>query len=233
MQKIVSLIEQLYESAKTTDKQYASELDKYANDINQLSERLTNTVANLRDIETKYHIIQKENDDLKYSVLNLKDEIANLKKVSIYTNLNKQIMEKDNYIAVLEKQLNIRQAREALIETKSNHSVEAPKEEPVAIIDKPADTEEEIEDEEADDAEEAEDEEADDAEEADDEDENEDIETEEEDENEIEYETVKIGKKYYYVSNEEPEMVYEVVKGTNDVGNQIGEYDRENNKIIK
>lgn len=223
MQKIVSLIEQLYESAKTTENKYSSELDKYANDINQLSERLTNTVANLRDIETRYHIIQKENDDLKYSVLNLKDEIANLKKVSIYTNLNKQIMEKDNYIAVLEKQLNIRQAREALIETKSNQSVEAPKEKPIAIVDEPADTEEEVTYEQG---EEIEDEEADDEE-------DEDIETEEEDENEIEYETVKIGKKYYYVSNEEPEMVYEVVKGTNDVGNQIGEYDRENNKIIK
>lgn len=207
MRKILSLIEQLYESAKITDKQYSSELDKYANDINLLSERLTNTVANLRDIETRYHIIQKENDELKYCVQNLKDEIANLKKVSIYTNLNKQIMEKDNYIAVLEKQLNIRQARETLIETKSNHSVEVPLERDVII-----DTEEEIEDKYVED---------------------EDIETDEEDENEIEYETVKIGKKYYYVSNEEPEMVYEVIKGSNDVGDKIGEYDRDNNKIIK
>jgi hypothetical protein len=45
---------------------------------------------------------------------------------------------------------------------------------------------------------------------------------------EIEYEVVKIGKKYYYRSNEDVNGIYEVLKPSNEVGNKIGIY--ENNK---
>jgi chromosome segregation ATPase len=211
MDRLVTIIEELYNSAKTAEKEYSNEITDFQLRLLDTNNKLSQTVSHISHLENKYSQINKENEELKETVLRLRDEIANLKKVSIYTNLNKQIMEKDNYIAVLEKQMNIRQTRE----NKMNEKV-------VEVHDKK---------ETVDDIEENEEEAVDDVEEN--EEEAEDIETDEENEDEIEYETVKIGKKYYYVSNEEPEIVYEVIKGTNEVGEKIGKYDRENNKIIK
>jgi chromosome segregation ATPase len=210
MNKLITIIENLYTSAKTAEKEYSDELQDFHFRLLDVNGKLSQTVSHISHLETKCSNITKENEELKEMVIRLKDEIANLRKVSIYTNLNKQIMEKDNYIAILEKQMNIRQAREAKLVEKEVVST---------INDTSSNIEENTE--EPDEVEEVE--------------EDEDIETdaEDEDENEIEYEIVKIGKKYYYVSNEEPSMVYEVVKGTNDIGGQLGEYDKENNKIIR
>jgi hypothetical protein len=210
MNNLITIIENLYTSAKTAEKEYSDELQDFHFRLLDVNGKLSQTVSHISHLETKCSNITKENEELKEMVIRLKDEIANLRKVSIYTNLNKQIMEKDNYIAILEKQMNIRQAREAKLVEKEVVST---------INDTSSNIEENTE--EPDEVEEVE--------------EDEDIETdaEDEDENEIEYEIVKIGKKYYYVSNEEPSMVYEVVKGTNDIGGQLGEYDKENNKIIR
>ena len=57
------------------------------------------------------------------------------------------------------------------------------------------------------------------------EDEEGDGEAEEDEEPEIEYESRKIGKKYYYVSNEEPVGIYLVIKETGEVGDKVGEYE--------
>ena len=113
MNNLITIIENLYTSAKTAEKEYSNEIQDFQFRLLDVNGKLSQTVCHISHLETKYSTISKENEGLKEMVIRLKDEIANLKKVSIYTNLNKQIMEKDNYIAVLEKQMNIRQAREA------------------------------------------------------------------------------------------------------------------------
>ena len=53
----------------------------------------------------KFNDIINENESLKKKVNILTDEISSLKKISLYASLNKQLLEKDNYIKVLEKRL--------------------------------------------------------------------------------------------------------------------------------
>ena len=160
-----------------------------SNDLNKLTSTYTDCEFQLNQFIKKYDNISIENEQLKKKVATLTDEIACLKKVSIYTTLNKQLVEKDKYIEVLEKRLKLMNNRaDTPTPTKSPE-----------IIPEPIDDLEN--------------------------------ETENEPEPEIEYETIKIGKKYYYISNEDPSFVYEVVKGTNEVGNKLGKYNKSLNKI--
>lgn len=187
------------------------------NKLQSIIDELTIIQADYNHIKTEYDKLQNifndntqvinnlstENISLKSTVQSLKDEINNLKRIGIVTNLNKQVNEKDNYIAVLEKRidaLNNRNKPEKIIEPVNNENND---------IDVSTDKD----------------------------DENNEIEIEDdvsaEEEPEIKYESIKIGKKYYYISNEEPEYVYEVVKGSNDVGQRLGKYNRETNMIEK
>ncbi len=54
---------------------------------------------------------------------------------------------------------------------------------------------------------------------------------EQDEEDDIEYEVKKIGKKYYYISNEEPMGIYIVIKETNEVGDKVGEYNGDKPKF--
>jgi chromosome segregation ATPase len=177
-------------------------------------------------LETQYNTVQStinqdkilintltnENKSLKSSIQSLTDELTNLKKVSLFANYNKQIVEKDNYISVLEKRIELLSNR--------NKSTIIPDEPTETIIQPQTISDDDIET---------------------DSDDNDDLEIEEEvegdvypdEEPEIEYESVKIGKKYYYISNENPPYVYEVIKGSNDVGDKLGVYNKELNKIEK
>jgi len=156
-------------------------------DLNKVSSSYTDCEFQLNQFIKKYDDISNENEQLKKKVDTLTDEIACLKKVSIYTTLNKQLVEKDKYIEVLEKRLKLMNNK---IDTPTKSPTKSPE-----IIDEPI---EEVEN-----------------------------------EPEIEYETVKIGKKYYYISNEDPSYVYEVIKGTNEVGDKLGKYNKDLNKIEK
>jgi predicted nucleic acid-binding Zn-ribbon protein len=168
------------------------------NDYSTLSIDLNKVSTDYNDIETqlnqlikKYDTISNENQLLKKKIDTLTDEIACLKKVSIYTTLNKQLVEKDKYIEVLEKRLKLMNNKidtPTKSPTKSPEIIEEPIEEPIEEV---------------------------------------------ENDPEIEYETVKIGKKYYYISNEDPSFVYEVIKGTNEVGDKLGKYNKDLNKIEK
>jgi chromosome segregation ATPase len=156
-------------------------------DLNKVTSSYTDTETQLNQLIKKYDTISNENELLKKKVDTLTDEIACLKKVSIYTTLNKQLVEKDKYIEVLEKRLKL-----------MNNRIDTPTKSPTKSPEIIEDSIEEVEN-----------------------------------EPEIEYETVKIGKKYYYISNEDPSYVYEVIKGTNEVGDKLGKYNKDLNKIEK
>jgi chromosome segregation ATPase len=179
-------------------------------------------------LETEYNKVQSsinkdkilidslstENKSLKSTIQSLTDELTNLKKVSLFANYNKQIVEKDNYICVLEKRIELLSNRnkistETIIQT-------------VTVDESPDDIETDNDDNE-------------DLEiKADDEDVEEGVEGDTSpEEPEIEYQSIKIGKKYYYVSNENPQYVYEVIKSSNDVGDKLGVYNKDLNKIEK
>lgn len=237
---------------------------------------IANLKSAIQQSVTAIESLQKENEVLREQNKNLVEEQAHMRKISIYSNLNKQISEQANYIQMLEKRLNARSPK--TVEVLSPRVVE----EPVHEESKPSHVEEdsdeavseeeeteEVEDEQEvdeqndsnEDVEETEDheyakeevledeeveeqndsneevEEGDDddvVEDAVDEEEIEDAEEEEvveDEEPEIEYESRKIGKKYYYVSNEEPAGIYMVIKDTGEVGDKVGEYD-DNDKPV-
>jgi hypothetical protein len=217
-------------------KQHA-EYEKYKSDSEVASNELR---KQLEEMESKYNAV--------------KEELANLKKVSIYTHLSKEMDELRNYNKILEKQLKQQRSQPAItlsvvpvvhakaVEEPSNTNDEKantvnqtePENEVVSeeVEDgtdetntESGDEEVEEENEEVEEAEGEENEEVEDnEEEAEDEDEG-DGEAEEDEEPEIEYESRKIGKKYYYVSNEEPVGIYLVIKESGEVGDKVGEYE--------
>lgn len=127
----------------------------------------------------------------------LQDELASMKKVSLFANMNKQLHEKDQLIESLQTKLKNQE--------KKTITVVVPEVIVQPVTEEPVDEEEpEIEEEVTEDVEEEM--------------------VEEEEEPEIEYEAVKIGKKYYYVSNEESQGIYQINKSTNEVGDKVGEY---------
>jgi hypothetical protein len=179
----------------------------------------------------------------------LRDEMTNLKKVSVVSNLNKQLHEKNSIIEqqnklieFLKKQTspkhawviedtpnNIRKSDEVKVNKEpqlvvvknTEHKGVGNKEEyetnetnePIELIIERVDTVVENEEQKNDEKIE-----------------NEELEENENDSDdiEIEYEVVKIGKKYFYRSNEEINGIYEVIKKTNEVGKKLGMY--QNNK---
>ena len=232
------------------------EYEQYRKTSDETNRRLKNE---LNDMESKYTAI--------------KEELANLKKVSIYTHLSKEMDDLRNYNAILEKQVkqlranqNAKpavselappapsvkdveevydpqkdRAEDSDVEAEGDSDVEADEEAEEADSDEEVEdeseekdevTEENADDEEQEDAEDAEVESEENQEEVEDgaEEEQEDAD-EEEEEPEIEYESRKIGKKYYYVSNEEPVGIYLVIKESGEVGDKVGEYD-ENDKPV-
>ena len=147
------------------------------------------------------------------------DEIKNLKKVSMVANLNRQVSEQTREIEMLNKRIESLQKQletrsrekepilpkliiEELVEESTEDVVEESTEDVVEES-----TEDVVEESTEDLVEESTEEVA------------------EEEEEPLEFEAVKIGKKYYYVSNEEPKGIYQVVKPDDDVGDKIGEYD--------
>ena len=175
----------IYNLLKNLEKDYLELDDNYK----QIDNKYNYKLAQYNELLKINDAVNNENEVLKKKVETLIDEVASLKKISIYASLNKQLLEKDNYIKVLERRL----------ELSNNKTISSPIVPNTPIT---KDTEDTVEDTDEDD-----------------------------DEPEIEYDTVKIGKKYYYVSNEDPSYVYEVVKGSNDVGNKLGKYNKDLNKI--
>ena len=155
------------------------------------------------------------------------DEIKNLKKVSMVANLNRQVSEQTREIEMLNKRIESLQKQ---LETRSREKepilpkliIEEPVEEtPEETVDDVV--EEVVEDATEEVLEDATEELIEDIVEESTEDATEEL--VEEEEEPLEFEAVKIGKKYYYVSNEEPKGIYQVVKPDDDVGDKIGEYD--------
>jgi hypothetical protein len=179
----------IYNLLKNLEKDYLELDDNYK----QIDNKYNYKLAQYNELLKINDAVNNENEVLKKKVETLIDEVASLKKISIYASLNKQLLEKDNYIKVLERRLELSNNKTISSPSPSLYSPNTP-------ISK--DNEHNLENEDDDD-----------------------------DEPEIEYDTVKIGKKYYYVSNEDPSYVYEVIKGSNDVGNKLGKYNKDLNKI--
>jgi hypothetical protein len=155
----------------------------------------------------KFNDIINENESLKKKVNILTDEISSLKKISLYASLNKQLLEKDNYIKVLEKRLdffNNKNLSSPIIPNTpisddspyNNHTINNSDHNKSNDIELNNNN-------------------------------NDDNIDDDDDEPEIEYETIKIGKKYYYISNEDPRGIYLVIKGSSDVGDKVGEYNND------
>jgi hypothetical protein len=182
----------------------------------------------------KYNDIIKENELLKKKVNIVTDEISSLKKISLYASLNKQLLEKDNYIKVLEKRLdffNNKNLSSPIIPNtpitddviyNSDHNKDIDdnqnKDQIVENGKENDDLNNDENDKENDDL---------------NDDENEDLDEDDDNEPEIEYETIKIGKKYYYISNEDPRGIYLVIKGSSDVGDKVGEYNNDKHIFYK
>jgi hypothetical protein len=249
--------------------------ENYEKEIQQLKASLKQTTTTVHDLSVELESMREKNRILT-------DELGAMKKISIYSNLNKQIFEQTKYIEVLEKRLSVLSPKkiepvvlqkevveeedEEITEDSNNEEpdteesnedcyTDAEEQEESGDVDGDGENHEEVAEEQEDQneteevAEEAAEEEEESnevvqyveedenneeaAEEASEEESAEDEEEEDADEEEpeIEYETRKIGKKYYYVSNEEPAGIYTVVKETSEVGDKVGEYD-ENNKPV-
>jgi predicted RNase H-like nuclease (RuvC/YqgF family) len=197
---------------QTSKERYEDEIRQLKSTVHQSASVIDTLKSQLQSVEARYKDLQ--------------EELKHMKKLSIYTQLNKQISEQSNYIQVLEKRLNVR-----LPQTVASPRASTPV---LPVIEKEEHVDEVVEThiEEYEDAE-VETDLVEETESASNEglDEDGDDEVDAEEEPEIEYETRKIGKKYYYVSNEEPAGIYQVVKETSDVGDKVGEYDS-NNKAV-
>jgi chromosome segregation ATPase len=199
------------------------------------------------DSEVASNELHKQLEEMESKYNSVKEELANLKKVSIYTHLSKEMDELRNYNKILEKQLKQQRSQPAItlsvvpvVQAKTVEETSNVNDEKVNIDTEREDAYEEVEEveddtdetntESGDEVEEVEEVEEADGEEGEDnneevEDEEDDGEAEEDEEPEIEYESRKIGKKYYYVSNEEPVGIYLVIKETGEVGDKVGEYE--------
>ncbi len=238
--------------------EYVRIKDVHVKEMNKMKETVSELTTKIDKIDSEYTAT--------------KDELANLKKVSIYTHVTKKLEEQNNYIKILEKRLERVHEPVAIPQLTVQSPVAKDVAKDVAIklhiekihlepepaceiderihgkignveeIEKESDDDTEDVEEEQEDDEVGEEEQEDDEEEGEEEtedveeeeeqedEETEDVEEEgEEEEPEIEYESRKIGKKYYYISNEEPVGIYKVIKETGEVGDKVGEYD-ENNK---
>ena len=186
------------------------------------------------ELETKLELIVNRYDEIvnesndkanmyKTQLDQANDEIKNLKKVSMVANLNRQVSEQARDIEMLNKRIESLQKQ---LETRSREKepilpklvIEEPVEESTEEV-----VEELVEDIVEESAEDIVEESTEDIVEESTEDATEEL--VEEEEEPLEFEAVKIGKKYYYVSNEEPKGIYQVVKPDDDVGDKIGEYD--------
>ncbi len=232
-----------YESALNTFEKSQSNINdikiQYEKTIEQLNQKhlLIKT-----DLDNKLIDLQKRNKELL-------DEMTSLKKVSLLNAMNKQLHEKDLTIDLLQKKIetlklkivsespriktpteivniipveipieniheNENNEDEIIQDDKNNEIITDVSDEQVEDIENNTDTVEDNNNEEV----------VEDEETVEDEENVEDEETVE-DEEEIEYEVKKIGKKYYYISNEEPAGIYTVIKEDNSVGDKVGEYD--------
>lgn len=220
--------------------------------INQsLHNKINDDTKKIEMIDDYKKNIQKLKDDNQ----SLIDEITNLKKVSVVSNLNKQLHEKNSIIEqqnrqieILKKQISPKntwnvdtsyislkinsdvdksiQIQDNLEDVKNNIVLVQEEKDIIDDNNEKSINEKEVIDDYEDEThiDNTEDYENDVA--IDNNDETEDDENE--DDIEIEYEVVKIGKKYYYRSNEDINGIYEVIKPSNDIGKKLGIY--ENNK---
>jgi hypothetical protein len=212
------------------------------NDINSYIEKYKNRINNnMNEINTHVANIEAINSDLlvkniKYreDYNTIKDEMDNHRKVSIVSNLSKQITERDRKIKLLEKK--ITELNKSIISIKSadaskpadaSETVEASK---PAEPPKPADASETVEASEPADASKPADasetveaailiESSADI-----------TENMSESDEDIEYELKQFNRKYYYISNESPQKVYKLTNN-NELGDYIGNLI--NNKIVK
>jgi len=233
------LFKQMNHSALTILNDYSLEVISYQNKIEEIKKEHSKEIAN---INAKFSNFDNLKTDYENQILSLKnknkeleEEMKNLKKVSLLGAMNKQIKEKDLIIEQLNKKielLKIKSIPVSIASTPKNEPVDEIifKEEPLVVTKDILDEEPVQEDEVSEEIEEQSLEEATEEvnEEVEEETVEEEDEVEEEQEDDIEYEVEKIGKKYYYVSNEEPKGIYLVIKETNEVGDKVGEF--KNNK---
>ena len=248
-----SSINKRYESALNTFEKSQSNINdiknQYEKTIEQLNQKhlLINT-----DLENKVNDLQKRNKELldemaslkKVSLLSamnkqlhekdltidmLQKRIDSLKQKLAYESPTiKTPVEIINIVPIeiqpyeIEKHIESEQIKkDELVSVKQEENVIEHKEElDDEVQDEVIEEDEELNEEEVQEAEVEEDEQ----EEVVEEEVNDEEEVQEEEE-EIEYEVKKIGKKYYYISNEEPIGIYTVNKTDNSVGDKVGEYD--------
>lgn len=212
---IIAIYEQLNKLQDNIDKNGTNCIDLYKKDINTYKNDLDIKNKHISELTIKCSKLEK---DLTIAL----DEIQTLKKVSFISNMNKQIYEKDKTIELLNHQLSLykRKLQVDISDIQSNISKDDLNE---TIVEKNEIIKDIVEDSSNDDVNECIN------------DENDDLVNEEISEvPEIEYDVKKIGKKYYYVSNEEPPGIYAVVKinGESEVGDKLGNLDNKGKPIF-
>ncbi len=235
------LFKQMNHSALTILNDYSLEVISYQNKIEEIKKEHSKEIDNINAKFSNFDNLKTDYENQIISLKNknkeLEEEMKNLKKVSLLGAMNKQIKEKDLIIEQLNKKielLKIKSIPVSIASTPKNEPVDEIifKEEPLIVARDILDEEPVQEEEVSEEIEEQEEQSVEEVtEEVNEEEEQEEIVEDQEDEveeDDIEYAVEKIGKKYYYVSNEEPKGIYLVIKETNEVGDKVGEF--QNNK---
>lgn len=207
---IITIYEQLNKLQDHIDKNGSYSEDLYKKDMNTLKNELTDKNNHISELIIKCTNLEKE---LSIAL----DEIQTLKKVSFISNMNKQIHEKDKTIELLNYQLNLykRKFSVDVSDIQSNISKDEVKDVINEIKETIIEKDEPLLEETKKIQESQESEEDDDI-------------------PEIEYDVKKIGKKYYYLSNEDPPGIYAVdkVNGDSEVGNKLGHLDNKGKPVF-
>lgn len=224
MESLKTILEKSYQYLESgLEEKFEEVKDSFENEITQLNQENRELKEEITQLKDEINQLKNETDQMENKIGQLEDDQENYQKFSILQNFNKQINERDIEIKAYESKLRIahgqiRQMALKLEEMRTEFNqplktqeelkeerlaLEKEQHEPIPEEEQKEDSEEEKEESE-----------------------------EEESEEEIEYIKKKLKSKYYYVSDEDPKQIYEIL-ANQDVGNCVGYYRSDGKAILK
>jgi len=261
MESLKNVLKKSYKSIELSLNEIFNEVkESFQNEIEQLkkdNQILKNENDTLKSINNK---LENDLNDKSHKIGELEDNQENYQKVSILQNFNKQINDRNLEIKAYESKLRIAQCQirqmalqidemrkefnsplktqEELKEERlllnntilneEQDNLELEKQEQENLEQENQEQENLEQEKQEEEKQEQENQEQENQEEENQEEENQ----EEEEEDEIEYVKKKISSVYYYVSNEDPKQIYEILDN-DDVGECVGYYRSDNKVILK
>lgn len=225
MESLKSVLGRSYQYLESALEESFEEIkESFQNQIDQLKEENGLLKEEICQLKEQNNQMENDKNQMENKIGELEDDQENYQKFSILQNFNKQINERDIEIKAYESKLRIAhgQIRQMALQLENMRKE----------FNQPLKTEEELREERFALEKEENPEEKQEEEQEEEQEDSEEEEEQEDSEEEIEYIKKRLASKYYYVSDEDPKQIYEILDN-DEVGQCVGYYRSDGKAILK